>query len=326
MASSTETFRVTPEEAGIRLDSLLVGRLEGYSRGFVQKLIKQGFVRVCGSARKSAYCVKPGDLVEVEIPEPDGADEPIVVPVPVPLDVLYEDEHIVVVNKPAGMVVHPGAGKESVSLVHALLYRYGSLASVGAPERPGIVHRLDENTTGVMIVARTDRAYWELVKQFEGRTVQKEYLALVWGVPPEETGTVSTLINRHPRERKKMAVTQNGREAVTKWKVLKTWKEVSLLSVKPITGRTHQIRVHMAYIHHPIVGDPLYCRHERRVNRLTDFAFKDLLKDIKRQMLHARMLRLKHPVSGEILEWQAPLPPDMERLLKSLDALEGVTS
>lgn len=322
MAGFTETFTVSPEEAGTRLDSFVAGRLEGFSRGFIQKLIKKGLIKVGGLERKSAYSVKPGDLVEIEIPELAREDTIEITPIPFALDILYEDEHIVVVNKPAGMVVHPGAGKETVSLVHALLYRYGNLASVGAPERPGIVHRLDENTTGAVIVARTDKAYWNLVKQFEERRVDKEYIALVWGTPKESTGILKTLINRHPKDRKKMAVTESGREAITKWKVTKSWGEVSLLSVKPVTGRTHQIRVHMAYLHHPVVGDPLYSRHERRVDRLANPGLKQLLKNVKRQMLHAKEIGFQHPVSGKTIKLQAPLPKDMDHLLKLLDSMQ----
>lgn len=313
-------FTVTADEEGVRLDTFIARRLEEVSRSYVQGLIREGLVTVEDTLKKPGYYVRCGDHVRIEIPENADLECPTLEPIYVPLDVIYEDDDIVVVNKPPGMVVHPGAGKEKVSLVHALLFRCGSLTSIGSPERPGIVHRLDEDTTGIIVIAKTDRAYWHLVKQFQERQIFKEYIVIVWGIPKQNHGTIQTFLNRHPKDRKKMAVTDKGREAVTHWKIVKTWSGFSLLSVHLVTGRTHQIRVHMAHIHHPVVGDRIYGRHEKMTQRVKDCSLRTHLITVTRQMLHAWKLRIIHPVSGETMQFKAPVPEDMKKLMGILSS------
>ncbi len=313
-------YEVTEDDAGLRLDTVLATRVLDVSRSFAQKLIKSHHILINGSPCKPSYILRRGDSIRIELPSDNTAEEEnSPKPVAIPLNVLFEDDDIIVLNKPPGLVVHPGAGKKDISLVHGLLAHCESLSQVGAPERPGIVHRLDEGTSGAIVVAKTDRAYWGLIEQFQKRQVSKEYVAIVWGCPKGKSGEIRTLINRHPKNRKKMAVSEHGREAITLWRVARKWDGFSLLNVKILTGRTHQIRVHMAYIHHPVVGDSIYGSHEKRVKQLKEGRLREVLKTIRRQMLHAFRLEFFHPVTHREIKITAPLPDDMQGLIYVLD-------
>ncbi|MGC8720544.1 MAG: RluA family pseudouridine synthase [Thermodesulforhabdaceae bacterium] len=302
-----------------RLDVFLAGVLDGYSRSGVQKLIESGHVKVNGRSQKASYQLRIGDVVYCELFLLSEPSSPVIEPVYIPLDILYEDECIIVVNKPAGLVVHPGAGQSDKTLVHGLLYHCGKLASIGAPLRPGIVHRLDQGTSGVMVVAKTDKAYLNLIEQFKSHTVEKVYLAVLWGVPSSNSSPIVTLMDRHPVNRKKMAVSKfKGREAITYWKILKDWNRFSLVEARPVTGRTHQIRVHFSYIQHPIVGDELYSNFKNRCRNLKDEVLRKSLEKVSRQMLHAAYISFKHPCTGERLHFDAPIPEDMAELTERI--------
>jgi 23S rRNA pseudouridine1911/1915/1917 synthase len=241
------------------------------------------------------------------------------------LAVLYEDFHILVINKAPGLVVHPGAGHTEGTLVHGLLAHCPNLALQGAPLRPGIVHRLDKDTSGVLVVAKTERAYLNLVRQFQEREVRKEYLALVFGAALPIRGEIRTQLGRHPAERKKIAVTRSGtgREAITCWQVERVWgSEVSLLRVRIETGRTHQIRVHLSHLRHPVIGDPVY-GGKRRLESLQDKEMRRVLKPVRRQLLHACTLALRHPETGSLHVFQAPLASDFAAVLEALDRYQG---
>lgn len=308
---------------GKRLDLFLVDALESYSRTGIQNLIETGSVTVNGRLQKASYRLRRGDLVLCKAKVLASSSLPVIEPIPMPLDILYEDECIIVLNKPPGLVVHPGAGQTAYTLVHGLLYHCGSLSSIGAPLRPGIVHRLDQGTSGVMVVAKTDKAYFNLVNQFKDHTVEKIYLAILCGVPGKLSKVplpIVTLIDRHPVNRKKMAVSKTkGREAVTYWKVLKDWRDFSLVEAKPITGRTHQLRVHFSYVNYPIVGDELYGNAKNRCRNIKDETLRQEIMKVNHQMLHALSISFDHPCSGKRLQLTASLPEDMENLIKILD-------
>ncbi len=317
-----KVYDITENDIGCRLDTVLATKVLDVSRSFAQKLIRSHHILINGSPCKPSYILKPGDSISVELPSDfKTGEDNLPKPISIPLEILFEDEDIVVVNKPPGLVVHPGAGKKDVSLVHGLLAHCGCLSQVGAPERPGIVHRLDEDTSGAIVVAKTDRAYWGLIEQFQKREVSKEYVAIVWGCPKEESGEIRTLINRHPKNRKKMAVSERGREAITLWQVARRWNGFSLLNVKILTGRTHQIRVHLAFIHYPVVGDSVYGSHERRVKGIKNNQLRKMLQTIKRQMLHSFKLEFLHPIDNKAIRITAPLPDDMQGLIDVMDEL-----
>lgn len=298
----SEEITVEAGQGGTRLDAFLAERMPDISRSQWKMLIQDGAVLVNGIACKPNHKLHRGDDVAwtlpAEVPEQ-------ILPEPIPLDVLFEDDAVLVLNKPPGLVVHPAAGNESGTLVNALLFHDPAFESV---ERAGIVHRLDKDTSGVMVVARTQAAQAELQRQFKARETEKEYLALVWGVPPAQ-GHVETLIGRHPVHRQKMAVLQEeGRKAVSNYKTLERLDGVSLVRIGIKTGRTHQIRVHMAHLGHPIVGDTVYGRARKHV----------LPMKADRQMLHAARLAFTHPASGKRLSFEAPLFDDMQELLDRL--------
>jgi 23S rRNA pseudouridine1911/1915/1917 synthase len=290
---------------------------EAYSsRNRIQTLIKDGLALVNGKAEKPGYKVKAGDTVTLELPERKVRE---VLPENIPLHVVFEDDHMVVLNKPPGLVVHPAPGNYTGTLVNALLYHYGSLPSSGKVtsegagserERAGIVHRLDKDTSGVMVVARTEQALKALTAQFKNRVVQKKYLALVAGVIKKGSGTIEAAIGRHLKERKKISVhTASPREAVTLFKVKERFKKATLVEVEIKTGRTHQIRVHMAHLGYPVLGDRVYGGARAAKPGSLSFA---------RQMLHAESLSLLHPVTGTPLTFIAPPPPDMAEAIDSL--------
>jgi len=294
-------FTVNETSQGERLDQFLRGQMPAHSRAFLQKLIEEGRVVVNGATSKASYRVRGGDVVGVVVPPPRPLETQ---PEAIPLDVLFEDDDLIVVNKAAGMVVHPAAGNYNGTLVNALLHHCrGQLSGIGGVERPGIVHRLDKGTTGCIVVAKTDAAHQSLVEQFKGRAVQKIYLAVCWGQFQRPTGRIETVIGRSTRDRKKMATDPSrGRAALSEYRVVKQLAEFALVEVKPHTGRTHQIRVHMAHLGHGLVGDDVYTR-----GRAREIA-------VDRPLLHAYKLTLTHPRTGERREFTAPVPADIKTL------------
>ncbi|HET6516438.1 MAG TPA: RluA family pseudouridine synthase [Thermodesulfovibrionales bacterium] len=298
---------VRPLEAGQRVDTFLASRT-GITRSQVQKLIEGGHILINERPGSTNYKVRAYDLVSVRMPEKETKG---LIPEPLALEILYKDESIVVVNKPAGMVVYPAAGHDRGTLMNAIAYYCGNLASVGGPLRPGVVHRLDKDTSGVMVVALDDRAYYDLVEQFRRRATRRRYTALVYGALKEE-GEIVFPIGRSTSDRKKMSTkTRRGKEAITRWKVLKRYGCATLLEVLLGTGRTHQIRVHFASAGHPLIGDRIY-------GRRTEIEIGKKKIAVPRQMLHAAMLGFRHPFTEEYMEFSSPLPEDMTAVLESL--------
>ena len=291
------------EEAGQRVDVFLAARLDS-SRSNAQKLLEEGNVtRADGKQVKSNYKVKLKDVFTVIIPPPVDLEA---TPENIPLDIIYEDDDVIVVNKPRGMVVHPAAGNYTGTLVNALLYHCKNLSGINGVIRPGIVHRLDKDTSGIMIAAKNDKAHISLSEQIQSKEAKRTYLAVVRGNIKQESGRIETLIARDPKERKKMAVvTTGGRNAITEYEVLEHYGKFTVVRCKLLTGRTHQIRVHMEYIGHPIVGDPKYSPMK------TCFA-------INGQALHSETLTFRHPTTGKIMEFTAPVPEDMHKILTRL--------
>ena len=292
-------YTVKQEEEGLRIDLFLAQAPELPSRAFAQKLLKSGKVTVNTRPVKPSYLVQNGDLVRVDFEAP----KPLAVKAEdIPLDILYEDQDLVVVNKPRGMVVHPAAGNQSGTLVNALLNYCTDLSGIGGVIRPGIVHRLDKDTSGALVVAKHDQSHLALAQQLKQRTMTRIYLALVHGHLPAIEGTINAPIGRHPVHRKKMAVIPQGRPAVTYYRLLEELGPYTLLQAKLTTGRTHQIRVHLQYIGHPVAGDEVYSRTKEPFT-------------IKGQALHAAILRLIHPRTGKLMEFNAPLPPDFQAVI-----------
>lgn len=307
-------FRVAPDEAGQRLDVFLAGQT-AKTRSAIQKLIKAKSVRLNGgAAKKSGIILEPGDKIEMELPppQPDKAR-----PEAIPLKIVFEDKDIIVVNKPAGLVVHPAAGHAGGTLVNALLHHCKDLSGIGGVMRPGIVHRLDKETSGLIVAAKNDKAHLELSRQFKAREVKKTYLALVEGRPRPESGLITGLIGRHARERKKMAFhplqagLNRGKEATSSYKSIGSGKGLSLVEIRPLTGRTHQIRVQLAALGCPLAGDIKYGGHNWQLP-----ARKRLLDRTKGHFLHAWKLGFSHPISHEALNFQAPLPEHFQEQLK----------
>ena len=299
-----------------RLDRFLVSVLEGKSRSQVQQLITDGRVAVrrgqrdAAAATRTNYAVRPGDHITVDLPEPRPSD---LTPEPLPVDILYQDSDLAVLNKPAGMVVHPGAGHASGTLVNALLHHIGDLSGIGGETRPGIVHRLDRGTSGVMVIAKNDTAHQELSRQFHDRKVEKEYVALVWGVV-QAGRRIDAAIGRDPVHRQKMSArARHARDAVTRITRAHHLDGVTLCQVAIHTGRTHQIRVHLSAIGHPIVGDSMYGGLRRRIPG-------DLraLQRLERPFLHAERLAFSHPSDGRRMEFIAPMPADLMDILEEL--------
>ncbi|MGK7345684.1 MAG: RluA family pseudouridine synthase [Candidatus Nitrospinota bacterium M3_3B_026] len=296
---------VGAESAGQRIDRFLAGAGLSLTRSRAQKLIADGFVKRNGETVHSASeKVREADEIEVFIPPPAPPEK--AVPEDIPLDVVYEDGDVIVVNKPPGMVVSPAAGHRGGTLVNALLAHCGGLSSVGGAARPGIVHRLDKDTSGVIIAAKNDKASLSLSSQLKERTMSRTYVAVVKGAPREDEGVIDTLIGRHPRDRKKMAtLKEGGRRAVSRYRVAQRLSGASVVEVSLMTGRTHQIRVHMLHINCPVAGDPVYSRGKNRL-------------PIKRQALHAWKIRFVHPRTGKEVELRSPIPADMESLIRAL--------
>lgn len=297
-----ESFEVEAEQEGERLDKFLSIIYPEFSRAFFQKLIKSKQVSVNETPQKASYCVKIDDIVTVEIPD---AVETTIEPENIPLDILYEDDDVLIVNKPKGMVVHPSAGHYSGTLVNAIMYHCkDTLSGINGEIRPGIVHRIDMDTTGSLIVCKNDEAHVNIAQQIKEHSVNRIYVGIVCGNVKEDSGTVEDAIGRHPIERKKMAINEkNGKPAITHYKVLERFKNYTYMQFKLETGRTHQIRVHMASIGHPLLGDTLYS------------SGRSPFKHLQGQCLHAKTIGFIHPKTGEYMEYSAPLPEYFEKLL-----------
>src|SRR5215813_837227 len=340
---------VAPDQGGERLDRLLARHVADLSRSRVKALIEAGNVEVDGhTIRDPSHRVNSGALIKVDVPAPQP---PRPGPEPIPLKVIYEDADIIVIDKPAGLVVHPAAGNWTGTLVNALIAHCGdSLSGIGGERRPGIVHRLDKDTTGLMVVAKNDRAHTALAAQFtdhgrSGSSFERGYLAFAWGAPERPHGRIDRPIDRDPRARDRMAVREGGREAVTVWEVLERYRAAkparshgkqkrsigsemvaSLLACRLETGRTHQIRVHLASFGHPLLGDPVYGAGFRTKAAHLPAPAQAALARLGRQALHAHILRVKHPLTGEILEFRSELPPDLARLHDALAGSRAGTS
>jgi 23S rRNA pseudouridine1911/1915/1917 synthase len=298
----TLDFTIEEKDLGERLDRVIAQTVSDLSRSVVQRLIKKAQVTVNGRLSKPSYCVEPGDRIVIHVPK----DKPLeTLPESIPLDIIYEDDDLLVVNKPAGMVVHPAYGHRSGTLVNAVLAHCPKTENVGGADRAGIVHRLDKDTSGVILVAKSQETHTALQHQFKKRQVDKTYLALVEGHPEPRQGIIDAPIGRNKRHRKQMAIVRSGRQAQTAYHVVKLFENNSLVKVKPKTGRTHQIRVHMAWLGYPVVGDRVY-----------GYRKQPLLKS--RHFLHAHELKLTHPVSEAPLSFTAPLPKELDDLLRRL--------
>jgi 23S rRNA pseudouridine1911/1915/1917 synthase len=321
-------FQVGAPSSGTRLDLFLAAACSDVSRSRIQKLIEEGAVRVDGAAAKRSHAVRAGESVTVEVPEPRATE---LIAEDIPLSILYEDDQLLAIDKPAGLVVHPAPGHPSGTLVNALLHHVRDLEGVGGELRPGIVHRLDRDTSGVLLVAKTDRAHQMLSRQMRRRSLRKEYLAVVAGVPRVRKGEVSFAIGRDPRDRKRMKAIRTTapgegeelpagvREARTLYEIERDWFPLglALLRCRLVTGRTHQIRVHLAASGLPIVGDPVYGRP--RYPRVRDGALKARLQSFPRQALHAERIAFHHPVTQDLVEVVAPVPPDLQELLAAIE-------
>jgi 23S rRNA pseudouridine1911/1915/1917 synthase len=301
------------------LDRFLAEAQTDLSRSRIQSLIREGRVSVNGAPARAALKVRAGDRVQLELPPPRTVE---LVPEDIALDVVYEDDDVLVIDKPAGLIVHPGAGVRSGTIVHALLHRDPAIADVGGATRPGIVHRLDKETSGLMVIARTPRAYRALVDAIRERQVSRIYRAIVWGSPATESGEIGGAIGRDPRNRKRMAVVRKGgKPALTNWRVLERFGPATLIEVRLATGRTHQIRVHFSDRGHPLVGDPLYGGRGKKQLSAREPERRlaaALLEGLPRQALHASELAFRHPVTGRALRWTSSVPEDFAR---SLDLL-----
>lgn len=307
----TQTISITVLQSDIpeRLD-IFVSKKTGITRSQMQKLIKDGLVLVNKKIEDQNYKVKIDDNITVHEPE---EEKEILIPEALPVNILYMDRHLVVVDKPAGMVVYPAAGHNRGTLLNALAYHCKKLATVGGPLRPGVVHRLDKDTSGVMVVALNNKAYYDLAEQFKKRTINRKYITLVYGNIKEDSGEIEMKIGRAVSDRKKMSTrTKRGKEAITRWRVIERFDAATLIEAKLGTGRTHQIRVHFSAIGHPVIGDKTYGK-----KTVIEIDRKKII--FPRQMLHAETLGFIHPVTKEYIEFSSPLPEDMEECIKKLE-------
>ena len=314
--NQTVTLSVEAAGAGMRLDTYLASRIQGWSRARLQQLIEDEDVLVNRRTAKSSQKLKTGDEVEVELtisPAESFAPEPIL------LDIVYEDADVVVVNKPAGLVVHPAAGIQSGTLANALSYHFDQLPRNAGATRPGIVHRLDKNTSGLLVVAKNETAHENLAAQFRGREVFKSYIALVHGLVQQQTGQIDRPIARDPRNRTRMAVVAGGRSALSLYRVKRRYESFTLMDVELKTGRTHQIRVHLAWLKHPVVGDDVY--GGGRDNAVRDPKIKAKIRKLGRHFLHSERLAFRHPSSDKVMEFQAPLPVELNELITELEGM-----
>ncbi|MGY8823472.1 MAG: RluA family pseudouridine synthase [Candidatus Latescibacterota bacterium] len=314
-------IEVQEVEVAQRLDLFLRTRCPDLSRSRIQTLVKGGVVRVNGCEQRQSYQVQFGDCIDFEVPEPQpllaGAED-------IPVDIVYEDSDLLVVNKAAGMTVHPAPGARDGTLVNALLHHCSDLSGINGVLRPGIVHRLDKDTSGLMVVAKSDTAHRNLAEQIQERTVERRYVALVWGVVKEESGTVDAPLGRNPKNRKKMGINTDGRRARTHYEIDETYAFTSLLKLKLDTGRTHQIRVHLEHLGHAVFGDPVYGGREQTEGIRPEMRrqARSMLGLIKRQALHARDLRFSHPRTGEMMRFNAEWPRDMGAVVEAAKSIE----
>ncbi len=299
-----------------RLDKYLHGRFSNFSRAMIQNVIKAGAVKVNGKVAKPSFKLSPGDKIESTLPQLPNKE---ILAEDIPLDIIYEDDDIIILNKQADMIVHPARGNTHGTLVNALAFYSDELSSGLGEFRPGIVHRLDRNTTGVMVVTKNDIAQWKIAKQFENRQVKKSYLAIVHGVPELTADRINAPLGVHPKVREKYAIrSEIGKEAITFYEVLESFQGFSLLKLTPQTGRTHQIRVHLSYTKHPIVADDMYGGKLVYPWQLQDAEPTPQDPVISRVALHAHTLEFKHPTTGKTMKFEAPLPEDMQNLLDML--------
>jgi 23S rRNA pseudouridine1911/1915/1917 synthase len=305
-------------QASQRLDQYLADCSPELSRSQIKRLIESGQVLCNGVSVKAGSKLKGGEVISVTIPDPDPIEA---LPEDIPLTILYEDSHLIVIDKPAGMVVHPAPGHSSGTLVNALLHHCQDLSGIGGQIRPGIVHRLDRDTSGVMVATKNDATHQDLALQFKQHTVQRRYVALVFGQLDQECGTIDQPIGRHPQHRKKMSSTsRRGRDAVTHWRVLQRFdaERLTLIELRLETGRTHQIRVHLCEANHPVVGDPVY-GNTRRCNHLPDTTLRAMIQGLNRQFLHARLLGFRHPKTGKEMKFSSTAPPDLQAIIDYLN-------
>ncbi len=308
-------LKILPQHKGQRLDRYLADQRPELSRSRLQKLIVEGAVCINGKTTRSSYRVVAGDSITIDIPPPIDST---INPEDIPLDIFFEDDHVLVLHKPAGMIVHPAGGVTSGTLVNALLSHCTHLSGINGVLRPGIVHRLDKDTSGLMVVAKSDEGHRGLAAQLEARAMARRYLALIWGGFEEDEGRIEAPIGRHPKDRRRMAVSQNGRYAATRWKIRARYDFLSLLSLALETGRTHQIRVHLTHLNRPVFGDPLYGGREEKLSGIAPLFRRratHLLAQTNRQMLHATQLTFVHPVTKKEMMFEAHPPGDMQKIL-----------
>ncbi len=311
---NSKSLIVSIDDDGKRIDQLLGEHFPELSRSAASRLIRDGHVSISGRAvLKSSRKCDAGELIEVLLPAPEDSG---ITPQALPIEVVYQDDDLAVINKDVGMVVHPAAGHRDGTLVNALLYHLDGLSGVGGETRPGIVHRLDKETSGLLVVAKHDRAHRQLSETWNSEAVRKFYLALVYGSPTPPSGTIDKPIGRDPRDRKKMGVVASGRKAVTVYRTIQSFPGCSLLELELKSGRTHQIRVHLKSIGHPVVGDTVYGGAQWK--GVQDRAVQTALRSMKRQALHAARLEIVHPITGERMVFEAPLPEDMAKVLEKL--------
>jgi 23S rRNA pseudouridine1911/1915/1917 synthase len=308
------TFEIADEEAGARLDAHLAAHIADWSRSRIKRLIEDGDVLVAGRTSKPSYKLRAGDVVEVELTTPPPSEFK---PENIPLEIIYEDDALVVVNKPAGLVVHPAAGVSSGTLANALVYHFKQLSQAGGAVRPGIVHRLDRDTSGLIVVAKTEEAHENLSDQFRAREVFKSYVALVHGRIIEDSGRIDGAIARDPRNRTRMAVVRAGRPALSLYRVRRRYDRFTLLDVEIRTGRTHQIRVHLEWLKHPVVGDGVY--GGGRDKTVPDPRLRARINAMGRQFLHAEQLGFHHPRTNQAMRFNAPLPTPLADLLVEIE-------
>jgi 23S rRNA pseudouridine1911/1915/1917 synthase len=308
------SLAVSESDADTRLDSFLATQIDGWSRARLQRLIEDEEVLVNGKPVKASYKLRAADEIEVELTPPPATS---FTPEDIPLNIIFEDDSLIVVNKPAGLVVHPAAGIHSGTLANALAYHFQKLSTRAGDIRPGIVHRLDKDTSGLMVIAKNEATHESLADQFRAREVFKSYVALVHGVVKQESGRIEQPIARDPRTRIRMAIVAAGRGALSLYKVRRRFKSFTLLDVELKTGRTHQIRVHLSWLKHPVVGDEIY--GGGRDKTVQDVRLRAAIRKLQRQFLHAERLGFRHPVSGELMQFIAPLPAELNKLLAELE-------
>lgn len=318
MEASTQNFFVHKDEKGQRLDQFLQKQVPDLSRAQIKKLIEQKQVQITPGSLKPAYLLKGGEEISLTIPPPEKLE---VQPEALPLNIIYEDSDLIVLNKSAERIVHPGAGVKEGTLVHALLHHCQDLSGIGGVLRPGIVHRLDKGTSGVLVVAKNDLAHQVLAAQFKERQIKKIYHALIWGKPKRERGRIEKPLGRDPKDRKKMSSrAKQTREAITEYRMLKNYGPISLMELKPQTGRTHQLRVHLSELGHPVVGDPIYGKGLRKLASLPE-GLREKIKALPFQLLHASELSFEHPRTHQLLHFKAPLREEMKQIEEELKNL-----